>query len=379
MYSIIFPYFGIKLGAFPNQITIGNFSIAFYGILIAIGIVIGSIVVLARVKKTHQYSDDYIDMIIFGIIAGVIGARLYYVIFSWDAYKNNIGEIFNLRNGGLAIYGTIIGAAISTFIVTRVKKISFLKVMDTCAPGFLIGQALGRWGNFFNREAFGGYTDNVFAMQIKLSEVTGVTNDEILAHLVNVDGDAYIQVHPTFLYESLWCLLILIIILIFRKYQKYNGEILIWYLGGYALGRVWIEGLRTDQLLIGKTNIAVSQLLSFVVVILSAVLIVVNIVRMSRGWEPKFKLILDPGDVGTKEYAQERVKARKAKKKGTQWERYTVDNKEVEEVKEPEEEAKAEEVKEAEEEAKAEEVKEPETEAEPEVKAETEEKTTDEN
>ena len=339
MYSIIFPHLGIKIGAFPNQITIGNFSIAFYGILIAIGIILGCLLVFNRVKKTNQYSDDYVDLIIFGIIAGIIGARLYYVIFSWDMYKDDLGEIFNLRNGGLAIYGTIIGAFISTLIVTKVKKISFLKVMDTCAPGFLVGQAIGRWGNFFNREAFGGYTDSLFAMQIKASEATGVTNSEILSHMVTIDGTKYIQVHPTFLYESLWCVLILVLILIFRNYQKYNGEITLWYLGGYALGRAWIEGLRTDQLLIGKT-FAVSQLLSIIVVVAVAIIIIVTRVKLSKGWEPNFKLILEPGDVGTKEYSE----ARKKEKKKGEWEKVTpekLEEEKIEEVKEePQEEVK---------------------------------------
>lgn len=334
MYSIIFPHLGIKLGEFPNQINIGNFSIAFYGILIAIGIVIGCAVVFARVKKTNQYADDYVDMIIFGILAGIVGARLYYVAFSWNDYKDNLLEIFNLRNGGLAIYGTIIGAFISTLIVSKVKKISFLKVIDTCAPGFLIGQAIGRWGNFFNREAFGGYTDSLFAMQIKQSEVTGVVNKEILSHLVDIDGTKYIQVHPTFLYESLWCILILVLILIFRNRQKYNGQILLWYIGGYALGRVWIEGLRTDQLVIGNSNLAVSQLLSLVVIIICAVVAIINRIRLSKGWQPKFKLILEPGDVGTKEYAKERIEAKKKnkkEKKANEWERYTVKDKPAEE------------------------------------------------
>lgn len=362
MYSIIFPHLGIKLGSFPNEITIGNFSIAFYGILIAIGIILGCVVVFQRVRKTNQSSDDYVDMIIFGILAGIVGARLYYVIFSWDLYKNNLADIFNLRNGGLAIYGTIIGAFISTLIVSKVKKISFLKVMDTCAPGFLIGQAIGRWGNFFNREAYGGFTESLFAMQIKQSEASGVMNKEILSNIVNIDGTKYIQVHPTFLYESLWCILILVIILVFRRFQKYNGEITLWYLGGYALGRAWIEGLRTDQLLIPNTNLAVSQILSIVVVIAVAVLIVVNIVRLGKGWQPNFKLILEPGDVGTVEYAKARKEARREKKKkannATTWEKQTVTPSAEEET--PEEiktEEVAEEVKgeEVAEEAKAEE------------------------
>lgn len=384
MYSIIFPHLGIKLGSFPNQITFGNFSIAFYGILIAIGIVLGCVVVFSRVKKTNQYADDYVDMIIFGILAGIVGARLYYVIFSWDMYKNDLLEIFNLRSGGLAIYGTIIGAFISTLIVSKVKKISFLKVMDTCAPGFLIGQAIGRWGNFFNREAFGGYTDSLFAMQIKASESGGITNSDILNHMVNIDGTNYIQVHPTFLYESLWCVLILVIILIFRNHQKYNGEIMLWYLGGYALGRAWIEGLRTDQLIIGNTNIAVSQALSFVVVLAVAVLMIINAARLGKGWKPNFKLILEPGDIGTKEYAQARIKAKKEKRQGGHWEKVEnvkpveASNESAEEVRteEPKEEKteeSAEEIKEASEEVKTEETTEETEEALETTKEETEE------
>lgn len=341
--SIIFPHLGIKLGYFPSQIKIGNFSIAFYGLIIAIGMVLGILVCAKYAKKTNQCVDDYIDVSIAAIIFGIIGARLYYVLFSLDYYIANPGQIFNLRGGGLAIYGGVIGGFIAAFVVCKVKKISILRVLDTAAPGIVLGQAIGRWGNFFNREAFGEYTDSLFAMQIKYDEVGGIVSDLMKQKMTTVDGVQYIQVSPTFLYESLWCIMVFVLILIFRKYQKYNGETLLWYLGGYALGRAWIEGLRTDSLYIGHSNLAVSQLLSIILAAVALAILIINRIRIkAKKWTPNFELVLTEGNPGTVTYAKKRIEERKAKKRGryeethgeekkdaSKWETYTVETKEA--------------------------------------------------
>lgn len=201
---------------------------------------------------------------------------MYYVIFAFDKYKDNLWEIFNIRAGGLAIYGGIIACVITLVVFAKKRKQNIFLMSDTCAMGLLIGQILGRWGNFFNREAYGGYTDSLFAMAIPVQDAQ-VVNEELLSHLVYLDGIPYIQVHPTFLYESLWNLGLLIIIFFYRKHKKFHGEITAIYFLGYGIGRFWIEGLRQDQLILATINgvaIPVSQLLAAIMVVVFAVFII---------------------------------------------------------------------------------------------------------
>ena len=181
--------------------------------------------------------------------------------------RDNLLDIFNLREGGLAIYGGVIGAVVAVFILARVKHLSPFQIFDTVALAILNGQMLGRWGNFFNREAFGEYTDSLFAMRLPLDAVrSGDVTETMRRHIETVGGVEYIQVHPTFLYESVWCAVLLIILVLYRKHKKYEGELFLLYVFGYALGRVWIEGLRTDQLLLPGIGLPVSQLLAGVIV-----------------------------------------------------------------------------------------------------------------
>ena len=183
-------------------------------------------------------------------------------------------QILNLRAGGLAIYGGVIAAVITLTVYTRKKKLSFFSMADSGCLGLITGQIIGRWGNFFNCEAFGGYTDSLFAMRIRRALVNeSMISQDLLNHLIVKDGVEYIQVHPTFLYESVWNLGVLVFMLWYRKRKKFNGEMLLIYLLGYGLGRVWIEGLRTDQLIFFNTGIAVSQALSLVLVVISACLL----------------------------------------------------------------------------------------------------------
>ena len=217
-YSINFPNLGIHLEHVGKNIMIGNFSLAYYGMVIAVGMMLGMKACTMRAKETGQSEDDYVDMVIVGLICGVIGARIYYVIFAWDYYKDDILSVFNIRQGGLAIYGGIIGAVLSLYVTSRIKKIPFLKVLDTIAIGIPIGQIIGRWGNFFNREAFGGYTNNLLAMQLPVSAVRqNEITEEMWQHAVTINGIQYIQVHPTFLYEGLWNCGVLVILILMRK------------------------------------------------------------------------------------------------------------------------------------------------------------------
>ena len=278
--DIRFPHLGIEIASLGKGITIGGFTIAFYGMIIAFGMVMGYLMTAFQAKRTGQEPDLYLDLALWDIVFAVIGARIYYVVFSWDYYKDNLLQIFNTRGGGLAIYGGVIAGVITTIIFGKVRKQNFFQLLDTACVGLITGQIIGRWGNFCNREAFGGYTNGLFAMQLKESDVASSNlTHAVLKHIVEIDGTRYIQVHPTFLYESFWNVGVLIILLLFTKHRKYNGQIFLIYLLGYGLGRVWIEGLRTDQLIFFGTGVAVSQVLSGVLVVASAAILIYQYVK----------------------------------------------------------------------------------------------------
>lgn len=275
--DISFVNLGIDIPHLRNSITVFGFRIAFYGIIIGIGMLAGIWIAQRDAKRRGQDPELYLDFVLYAIIFSIIGARLYYVIFEWDAYKDNLIQIFNLRAGGLAIYGGVIAAALTLLVYTRIKKISFFSMADTGCLGLVTGQIIGRWGNFFNCEAFGGYTEGLFAMRIRRALVNeNMISNQLLDHLIVQDGVEYIQVHPTFLYESLWNLGLLIFMLWYRKRKRFDGEMLWIYLLGYGMGRFWIEGLRTDQLLIGTTGIAVSQALSMFLMLIAACVLLWN-------------------------------------------------------------------------------------------------------
>ena len=270
--EIAFPNIGIYIPHLPKGITIGGFTIAFYGMIIAAGMLSGLWLACHQAQRTGQKKEVYTDFAIYAIIFSLIGARLYYVAFSWENYKDDLLQIFNTRGGGMAIYGAVIAAVLTAIIYCKVKKYNFFLLADTAVGGLVLGQIIGRYGNFFNREAFGEYTNSLFAMRLRVDQVNPANITELMkSHMTTVDGVQYIQVHPTFLYESLWNILVLVLILVFTTKKKFNGEIFLLYLVGYALGRVWIEGLRTDQLQIGSTGIAVSQVLSGAIVIVGVV------------------------------------------------------------------------------------------------------------
>ncbi len=269
--DIRFPHLGIVLQHVGRRISIGDdFFIAYYGIIIALGMLCGFLLASVQAERLHLDKELMMDLAVCDIISAVVGARLYYVVFQWSYYGKHPMEIFDIRGGGLAIYGGVLAGVLATYIFSRIRKVSFLDLTDAACAGLLIGQILGRWGNFFNREAFGGYTDQFLAMQIKRADVrTGDLTKELLDHVVVLDGVEYIQVHPTFLYESLWNLAVLVIILLMTKKRKFSGQLFFAYLGLYGLGRFWIEGLRTDQLKLFGTGMAVSQVLSGILVIFS--------------------------------------------------------------------------------------------------------------
>ena len=273
--DLSFVNLGITIEHLPKSISVFGFDIAYYGIIIGIGMLAGIWLAQSDAKRRGQDPEIYLDFALYAIVFSIIGARIYYVVFDWDAYKDNLLQIFNLRAGGLAIYGGVIGAVLTLIVFTKIKKLSFFSMADTGVLGLILGQIIGRWGNFFNCEAFGGYTDNLFAMRIKMSKVNlSMISQELLDHKIVEQGVEFIQVHPSFLYGTPWNLGVLLFMLWYRKRKAFDGEMLCIYLLGYGLGRAWIEGLRTDQLILFGTGIPVSQALSLVLVVCSAAVLI---------------------------------------------------------------------------------------------------------
>lgn len=222
--------------------TVFGIDVMWYGILMATGMILGTYLALKEAKRVGISEDDVLNLAIFAIPAGVLGARLYYVIFNWGFYSQNPSQILNFRGGGMAIHGALIGGILAGLIYTKIKKINFLKMADIALIGMPLAQAIGRWGNYINGEAHGGPTN--------------------LPWGIMVDG---VKVHPTFLYESIWDFGIFIFLWIFRKKKKYEGQVAIYYIILYSLGRFFIEGLRTDSLMIGPLRMA--QVISLVGVV----------------------------------------------------------------------------------------------------------------
>lgn len=279
--SIRFPNLGIVIDHLGKSVSIFGFEIAYYGIIIGFGMLCAIALVVYEAKKTGQDPELYYDFALCAIISAIIGARVYYVVFEWDYYSRHPMEIINLRQGGLAIYGGIIGGLICLAIFAKIRKANIRLMADTAVLGLVLGQIIGRWGNFCNREAFGGYSDGLLAMQIRIDEAA-YTTPELLEKAVTVDGVQYIQVQPTFLYESLWNLGVLIVLLLYRRHKKFDGEVFLLYLFGYGIGRFIIEGFRTDQLLLPYVGLPVSKVLSACLVLLSAVLIMLKRIKLKN-------------------------------------------------------------------------------------------------
>jgi prolipoprotein diacylglyceryl transferase len=221
----------------PVAFSIFGLEVRWYGLLIAIAVMIGTLIAAKEAGRKGIKEETLIDFLLFAVPVAIISARLYYVIFSWSYYSSNPGQILNIRGGGLAIHGAVIGGALVAIIFTRIKKLRFWTLADVVAPSLILGQAIGRWGNFANQEAHGGPTD--------------------LPWGIMVDG---VKVHPTFLYESIWNLLVFLFLIWYRKKSKVEGEIFLLYVILYSVARFFIEGLRTDSLMLGPIRVA--QLIS---------------------------------------------------------------------------------------------------------------------
>ncbi len=271
--AISFPNLGFSVDPSKVALTIGGFSIYWYGIIIAIGFTLAVLYAYRRVKEFGISQDDLIDGLLVCVPLAIVGARLYYVLFHFSTYfgPNATDSVFDIHGGGLAIYGGVIFAVLGIFLVTRYKKHKIAPYLDVTGLGLLIGQAIGRWGNFINREAFGRYTDSLFAMRISLGDAGRIEDANALAVLNQKAAEGgypgWIQVHPTFLYESVWNLVGFAFIHYLSKRRKYDGQVFLMYLFWYGLGRVWVEGLRVDSLMLN--NFRVSQVLAGACVLLA--------------------------------------------------------------------------------------------------------------
>ncbi len=276
--DIAFPNLGIYLKNVLQEFSIGGLTIRLYGLIIGIGVILAFLLVSKLAESDGLESDDFYEAGLFILLFGIAGARIYYVIFQWDYYKNDLLSILNIRQGGLAIYGGVLAGILTMIIYAKVKKKNMRHMLDVGIFGALVGQIVGRWGNFTNREVFGGYSDGLFAMRLPINAVRGRDiTQELWDHVA--EGTNYIQVHPTFLYESFCNLVLLGLMLVFRKKKAFDGEVVLWYLGGYGLIRFIIEGIRVDRLLIPGTNLAVSQCLSLGLMIFAAVMSVAGRVK----------------------------------------------------------------------------------------------------
>ncbi|SES64462.1 phosphatidylglycerol:prolipoprotein diacylglycerol transferase [Natronincola peptidivorans] len=226
----------------PIAFRVFGIAVAWYGIIISIGIFMGIFVATIRAKKENLYEDVILDLALIAVPAAVVGARLYYVIFKWDYYGQNLSHILRMRLGGLAIHGGVIAGVLAGYLFCKYKKISFWKLADICAPSIILGQAIGRWGNFFNQEAYGRPTDLPWAIEIEGT-----------------------MVHPTFLYESIWNFGVFAFLLYYTKKKKFRGQIFLYYLILYSIGRFFIEGLRIDSLMIGPLRTA--QVISIITIV----------------------------------------------------------------------------------------------------------------
>lgn len=262
-YHVSFPGLGLEFDISPVAVSAGSFTVYWYGIIIAAGFMLAVIYAMRNVRRYNIDDDKLLNCIIVGLITAVIGARLYYVLFSWDNFKSDPVTILYIHQGGLAIYGGLIGALIGGLTVAKIQKMKIPPVLDLAALGFLIGQGIGRWGNFTNQEAFGCQTDLPWRM---VSEATG-----------------NVGVHPCFLYESIWCLLGFVLLHLYsRKFKKYDGQIFLMYLVWYGFERTVVEGLRTDSLYLPFAPIRVSQLLSFFLFLTGLVLLSTNYFRHKK-------------------------------------------------------------------------------------------------
>ncbi len=272
MSHVTFPYLGIEFDINRVAFSIGNFPVYWYGILIALGMLVGIVLAQKNAKLVGLNEDDVLDVILISAVIAVLSGRAFYVLFASDYHVSNIKEFLNLRGGGTAFYGVLLGAIISCIVVCKIKKMPILPFMDNMGIGFLIGQGIGRWGNFFNQELFGTNTDLPWAMYSDtISRYVSNNAARLYSEHGIVLNDA--PVHPTFLYESIWCLVGFFVLYRLLKKRRFDGEVFLCYLVWNGFGRAFIEQLRTDALFLGR--IRISQFVCSLLAILALTALVI--------------------------------------------------------------------------------------------------------
>ncbi|PJN87622.1 prolipoprotein diacylglyceryl transferase [Bacillus sp. mrc49] len=246
----------------PIAIDLGPIQVHWYGLIIGFGVLLGLIIALRESERRGLDKEIFTDLILFAVPVAIICARIYYVIFQWEYYSQNPGDIIKIWNGGIAIHGALIGSVLTTIVFAKVKKVSFWKLVDIAAPSLLLGQAIGRWGNFMNQEAHGGEVTRSFLENMHLPE--------FIINQMYINGTYY---HPTFLYESLWNIIGVIILLSLRKVNLRRGELFLTYVLWYSVGRFFIESLRTDSLMLTE-SLRIAQVISIALIAAALALII---------------------------------------------------------------------------------------------------------
>lgn len=300
-----------------NTLNLGFTTVRWYGVIIAFGFLLAALFG-GRIAYTWKINlDKMIDVLLYGTIFGIIGARLYYVAFRWDYYGSHLSEIPKIWEGGLAIYGGIIGGILAGFIVSKLEKLNFFNLLDMVAMSLLIGQGIGRWGNFANQEAFGTITHKNWGMMSEIvaqyiSEHPASFGLENVTDIPQYIADNDLYVHPTFFYESVWCLLGFgLLYLILKKCRRFSGQLFLCYGVWYGFGRMVIEGMRTDSLYIGNTSIRVSQVLSGVLMLICLVLLVTLTIHYKRHPKPIEGIDFFPPKTEKELAAEEKKRQRK--------------------------------------------------------------------
>ncbi|MGN0469141.1 MAG: prolipoprotein diacylglyceryl transferase [Acutalibacteraceae bacterium] len=291
--TVLVKFAGIaKEFAVSKTLDLGFTTVRWYGVIIAFGFLLAVLFGGRIAYKWKINLDKMIDVLLYGTIGGIIGARLYYVLFRWDYYSQHLSEIVKIWEGGLAIYGGIIGGLLCAFLVCKIEKINYLNLLDMASMSLLIGQGIGRWGNYANQEAFGSFTNKNWGMMSD-TVVSYIESNASYYGLENVDNipqyisDNNLYVHPTFFYESVWCILgFVLLYIVLRKCRKFSGQLFLCYGVWYGVERAVVEGLRSDSLYIGSSNIRVSQLLSAVLAVVCFALLVCLYIKYTKHPKP---------------------------------------------------------------------------------------------
>lgn len=290
--TVSFPGLGIEEITLNRvAFTIFGHPIYWYGVIIALAFLLGITYLIKRAPAFGLDSDRVMDVILGAVIGGIIGARIYYVAFSWDQYRSNLADVVKIWEGGIAIYGGVLGGFLVGAIICRIRKVRFVPMADLAVGGLILGQSIGRWGNFVNVEAFGSNTSLPWGMASpSITEYLARHQAALAAQGVSVDPS--MPVHPTFFYESMWCLLGFLLIALVTKHRRFDGELTLLYAGWYGAGRSVIEGLRTDSLMWG--SVRVSQALAILLVIASILTWLLIRMKIKKSGDPEYlKLYVD--------------------------------------------------------------------------------------